>query len=129
MSSSASDFLMASKTLHRSLLAIWTQYQEAGVGSINEQLYERFSSAVDNVQSVLESERSDESSPSRDEFENHLKVATKLTRMCAKTPQGLSFVTGEAGLIPRRDLHDQMQAAVDFFSRFVEDTQSEHLNE
>jgi|GEM_PF-4374362 hypothetical protein len=119
MTSTDSDFQTAVQTLYQSLLDIWTRYLDAGVGSVDEQLYQPFSAAAAEVTLALaSSDEFDDSIVSLAQFQVHFQAAEKLARMCANTPQGLSFVTGEAGLIPRLDLHQQMQAAIDLFSRF-----------
>jgi len=42
----------------------------------------------------------------RDELQTQVEQLTRLARACVSTPQGLSFITGEAGLMPRKDQHE-----------------------
>ena len=47
-----------------------------------------------------------------DELQTQITQLTRLARACASTPQGLNFITGEAGLIPRRDQHEAFESGL-----------------
>ncbi len=43
----------------------------------------------------------------------------ELCRQAAMRPEGLCFVTGEAGLVPRRDLHREFDQLLETISRYA----------
>ena len=49
-----------------------------------------------------------------------LDTVEPLLRRCVERTEGLCFVTGEAGLIPRKDLHEKCETALACFEQFLE---------
>lgn len=78
------------------LRSLWLEYQERGPGNVSGARWDAVQQAkVTLVSTHLPSKLEDVIARSHD-----------LARKCAEDPQGLSFVTGEGGLVPRKDLHD-----------------------
>ncbi len=115
------DFLEFTETL-------WAEYQALGPGNLRQDLFAgieaRSRSIHDSLQSaehrrtvskLLDAIRGDE--VVGDDAAKHLlssiEVARELAYRCACTETGLSFVTGEAGLIPRKDQHAAMDRAIE----------------
>ncbi len=91
---------------------IWDQYALRGPGAVDPSLI----GPVDELGGRLEAlmlQAADglprEVTPSS--LEAAVRQATDLARRCATWPQGLCFVSGEAGLVPRRDQIDAFAAA------------------
>ncbi|MAE63317.1 MAG: hypothetical protein CMJ18_03520 [Phycisphaeraceae bacterium] len=83
---------------------LWSQYDERGPGRMDKVCFERVDSAAAAVR------KSDEAWP--DDVAEAGSKLCDLSEQCVCRPQGLCFVTGEAGLIPRRDQHEAFEAAL-----------------
>jgi len=101
----------ALERLYTSLSAVWQTYQEAGPGNVNAELFEPVAAATP---AALE-----EAGP-HEALTAAINTAVDLTRRCATQSQGLCFVTGEAGLLPRRDQHEALEAALSEISTAID---------
>lgn len=93
---------------------IWQAYQENGPGRVNEELYEGIESSSEQLVERLQNRDVVETLERRTEcsledFRNSLKQLQDLSRRCVLLPQGLCFLSGEAGLIPRKDQVDAFE--------------------
>ncbi len=89
-----------------SVEAVWDAYRDAGAGRVEAALYEPVAAAGEALESTLGA--ATESDP----ILESVRVAKDLARRCACTSLGLSFISGEAGLIPRRDQHEALERAL-----------------
>ena len=121
MTTPKSNLSLAAADLYDALTTLWTQYLDFGPGKVAAESFATFSEAHRSLASLTQSTQQPNSASSNTECALHefLVDAQKLADMCANTPQGLCFVTGEAGLIPRRDLHEKMEAAIEFFGKLA----------
>jgi hypothetical protein len=103
---------------------IWESYQNLGVGRLTAGLFgdptllsQRLLQTLGNLNSLT-----DTCEPLRciaQEVPSLLRSVERcrdLSMRCKESPAGLCFVTGEAGLIPRRDLEDQLQQDLEFLA-------------
>ena len=81
---------------------LWDAYLELGPGRVEPP----YLVAVENA--VQQFESSQDGAEAMDLVEA-VEVLLKLSRQCVNTSHGLSFVTGEAGLVPRKDLHQRFE--------------------
>lgn len=96
---------------------VWQEYQARGPGQVEASTYNPVQSAVADLERAITSNEvvdrlEQHTSPSRDQLARRIKQLDKLARACACEPQGLCFITGEAGLIPRRDQHEAFEACL-----------------
>ena len=84
--------------------AVWHAYREAGPGRVDQALHEPVGAACDALEPALAREPA--------AVREAVAVARDLAERCACTSLGLSFVSGEAGLIPRRDQHEALESAL-----------------
>ncbi len=100
---------------------VYERYQQFGAGNLEPALFDRVDSAGKEVVRVLDDEALVDkicaklnAAPAewRDELASLVETATDLARRCVHFPQGLNFITGEAGMIPRRDQHESFVAAL-----------------
>lgn len=80
--------------------SIWARYQNYGPGGVDAGMYDGIAELAAGVQRQLD----DDSAEIRDAVE----TVRDLSHRCACRSNGLCFITGEAGLIPRKDLHTAM---------------------
>lgn len=73
---------------------LWADYQRRGPGKLSAR-------ELDPVESCFARLDMD----SWPQLASALQQLHALARRCVLPPEGLSFVTGEAGLLPRQDLH------------------------
>jgi hypothetical protein len=88
---------------------VWERYETAGPGKVDSALFEPIEQLASRLNTLL-----DGSLPAdvdRGLLSAAIQQATDLSRRCATLPQGLCFVSGEAGLVPRRDQIDAFAAA------------------
>ena len=102
---------------------LWSRYLDEGPGSLTEQDLAPFQSQLDATRQVIDA--IEEKPKWIDELVLATNDAEELLGRCVRRVEGLSFVTGEAGLIPRRDLHDRCDAALQTMRRLGE---SQDLN-
>ena len=89
------------KRLHETAECLWQCYLSRGPGKTPSSLLDDYLAAqADAVNSLVASRHCDELKEIYSELE-------KLLRRCVERSEGLCFVTGEAGLIPRKDLHER----------------------
>ena len=103
MSSNSSDDLRA---YFEAASSLWQHYLEAGPGNLAPNRHE---SLVDLWNRLPLDMRSG----GQAELAESLQTVHRLAARCVERPEGLCFVTGEAGLIPHRELHLQFAAALD----------------
>ena len=89
--------------------SLWARYQVVGPGKVDAAYFDAVQAAAEQLEAVLI-----ETEPPHGLQDLHDCSARlrDLSRRCACMPQGLSFITGEAGLIPRRDQHEAMEQAL-----------------
>ncbi len=93
----------ALQQLHAVLREIWQSYQDAGPGNLDQNLLAPLEEATPGA---LDAARDNA------ELTAAINTAVDLAERCVKHSQGLCFVTGEAGLLPRKDLHEKMETAL-----------------
>ena len=86
------------------LQGIWETYCQQGPGNVDSSLFD----GIDDLARRFEEEFAQfaKSNPERDFSDDPRQTVHELCRLarrCACTPQGLCFVTGEAGLIRKKD--------------------------
>jgi hypothetical protein len=107
------------KEFHTLASAVWTTYQDVGPGRVDAALFDGGEQLASQIGGLLADEAAATDLPAEVDGEELrtavLKVADLATR-CATRSEGLCFITGEAGLVPRRDWHAEMDeglAAID----------------
>ncbi len=92
-------------SLHKAAQDLWQRYLELGPGRLPDDAMEPYL----NERAALKT----------DVVEVHALLAElePLLRRCVERTEGLCFVTGEAGLIPRRDLHAKCEELLDQLER------------
>ena len=93
--------------------AFWSRYIETGPGSLTREDFAPLENAFAEVHIAHEGAAIDPA------LETATKQLETLLRRCVERPEGLSFVTGEAGLIPRKDLHKQCEDALETIARIA----------
>lgn len=98
---------------HR-VTAVWDRYQDVGPGRVESALYERVESLRDQLIEGLSGCEGLASAAdlNRETLAVAVTTVADLANRCACRSEGLCFITGEAGLIPRRDLHDRYATAL-----------------
>lgn len=89
---------------------LWAAYQKHGAGELPAGLYDDFATASKALGELLEDAES-----SQAEFQSELEILNDLAYRCQHHPQGLNFISGEGGLVPRKDLHQAMERALTRF--------------
>ena len=90
--------------------SLWNKYLELGPGKLPKDGFEPIGSLLGELRRRLSGLDEPRKGWSED-FES-ASNDLHLLRRCVERAEGLSFVTGEAGLIPRRDLHERCEAAI-----------------
>jgi len=102
---------------------IWKQYQQHGPGRVRSDLFDPVDSTANRLKPLLHQLAAVDSLQTGGvdlvEIGATIRLTTELARRCACTPQGLCFISGEAGLIPRKDQHDVIESALQRLSRCV----------
>lgn len=83
---------------------LWHQYLEVGPGVLEPEALKDFSKAKHRY---LADGQADS------QIQNMLAELEELLTRCVERSEGLSFVTGEAGLIPNRQLHDKCERLIE----------------
>lgn len=98
---------------------LWQAYQSLGPGKLERSYFDDVEAAAAEVEHTIKEpniaawlEQVDRGIELRDALQTQTKQLSRLSRACACTPQGLSFITGEAGLIPRRDQHEAFESGL-----------------
>ena len=84
--------------------ALWNGYLEVGPGKLDPASDTRLQALA---RELLESGQLDEPATQA------VHAIVDLSARCARSPQGLSFISGEAGLIPRREQHRAFEQALE----------------
>lgn len=84
--------------------ALWAEYLRTGPGTLKTESLVPFDAALAAIRA--------DTSAVPDKLQAVIAELDDLLHRCVERTEGLSFVTGEAGLIPRRDLHDKCEAAL-----------------
>jgi hypothetical protein len=99
--------------------ALWRSYHDLGPGKLSPADWNAVSSAASAIASDLGDpdvarwfEQAECAIFPADELQTLVRELTRLARACACTPQGLNFITGEAGLIPRKDQHRAFESGL-----------------
>ena len=100
--------------------SLWTLYQVQGPGRVDAACFEPLQKAADQLDAAIEKTTSPawlaqltrEPAAWMRELQDRVSRLCELSRRCACTPQGLSFVTGEAGLLPRKDQHEAFEQSL-----------------
>ena len=92
--------------------AIWSQYNAEGPGSVQESRFFRFSEASCAVAEMLSQDEVLKNIRAgwAEEYHAIITELDELLRRCVFRSEGLNFVTGEAGLVPRQDLIHRCEA-------------------
>ena len=80
---------------------VWEQYLARGPGEVDSALMEPIDQLAPQLTTMLDGPLSTD--VDRVTLAAAIQQATDLARHCATRSQGLCFVSGEAGLVPRRD--------------------------
>lgn len=95
---------------------VWAEYQKVGPSKVGAKLYDAVATAADEIEQ------------SSHQFGNktteNVKQLRDLCYRCACTPMGLCFVTGEAGLIPRKDQHEAFECALKELSDWADESKT-----
>ena len=99
--------------------SLWEQYLELGPGKLSSEDHETVNAHFESCQSLELPEP----------ITKQLCLTHELTRRCAVRPEGLCFITGEAGLIPRKDQHQSLQSAMVAIRDFLQTIQARRASE
>lgn len=80
---------------------LWNEYERQGPGQVDYGLFAPLEPLAERLIAALETRLPVELGNA--EISAAVNQAIDLARRCATLPQGLCFVSGEAGLVPRRD--------------------------
>lgn len=84
---------------------VWRLYQQQGAGNLSAELaapLEEAFAAVEEHRSTIDAA-----------IMHAAETARDISLRCIQRSEGLNFVTGEAGMIPRRDLIEPFTAALE----------------
>ena len=101
--------------------SLWQEYLAKGPGCFDDNRLAPFETALITS---LESLAVCDALPRGDwlvEFDAAVGELQPLLKRCVERSEGLSFVTGEAGLIPRRDLHERCEFSLDALRQLVDE--------
>ncbi len=100
---------------------IWTAYQVSGPGGVERESFDGVDASASELRRLLGNAeligavgQLTGNDPERwlHELADAVGRAHDLSYRCACTSLGLCFITGEAGLLPRRDQHESFQQAL-----------------
>ena len=103
---------------------VWEAYLSCGPGNVESVLFDGVDAMAQRLNALLENDEFLRNAGNLvniepDEWRATIERLRDLSYRCAGTPQGLCFITGEAGLIPRKDQHEAFEQALQFFSDCV----------
>ncbi len=103
---------------------VWNAYQSCGPGSVERTLFDGVDAIAQSLNALLDNDElfrdvSNLVNIDPDEWRANIERLRDLCYRCACTPQGLCFITGEAGLIPRKDQHETFERALHFIAECV----------
>ena len=87
-------------------------YAANGPGRIDARLQEPVVAAESALMQSLADYSGQITGVTVEQVETWVRKSVDLSKRCACQPNGLCFVTGEAGLIPRRDLEEDFETAI-----------------
>lgn len=96
-----SDPLLA---FHQAAARLWENYLAHGPGKLDPQLWLLLTREYERIKEL--------GGPLPTEIDYAVEMLVKLSRRCAERPEGLCFVTGEAGLVTRWDEHQRFDEAL-----------------
>lgn len=91
----------------------WQTYLELGPGNVQPEDLAEFLTLADHAKASFQKacfQTPTTLAPTFPSTHEALLVLEKLFLRCVHNSNGLCFVTGEAGLIPRQDLHAQIES-------------------
>lgn len=91
--------------------AVWASYLRVGPGRVDGRLFEGIEELADSLIGFLGEAGADKADETITVAE-HVQQVRELCKRCVHHAEGLCFITGEAGLIPRRDLHEAMESSL-----------------
>lgn len=92
------------REFYQAALAVQSAYNAAGPGRVEQQLWPPVAAAQQSVSASLSDCDTDSS-----ELLQTVEDVSNLCSRCVLRSEGLCFITGEAGLIPRQDLVDRFE--------------------
>ena len=106
--------------------AVWQAYQAEGPGKVAVELFEPAETAAAALDEfltqgdVIEATAALRSDIAVDpaSLRQAIQTVRDLTGRCALRSEGLCFITGEAGLIPRRDLHAALESSLEMLRSY-----------
>jgi hypothetical protein len=112
-----SELAQSINRLCESAESLWKDYQIQGPGRIDAVSFDHVQAAAEELETALGrttlperlADIVNEPAAWIRELQDCVSLLCELSRRCACTPQGLSFITGEAGLLPRRDQHEAFE--------------------
>jgi hypothetical protein len=99
------------REFHTLATCVWAEYQDVGPGRVDAALFDDGKAAAARVLELLGDDNISATMTAAELRAAVEKVCDLATR-CATRPEGLCFITGEAGLVPRRDWHAAMEESL-----------------
>lgn len=117
MSQSASQLAIELDQFLQEATEFWRHYHAVGPGKVDSRLFDGLDRTAKRLATLLDTGSNEGTGKSLKVGEEDwaadpgeaIETVMRLANLCAFSPQGLSFVTGEAGLIPNRQQHDQFE--------------------
>ena len=105
------QFVTQLKEFTTRVAVVWEAYQSCGPGNVDNELFGGVDEMAQALNSPFENEElirdvSNLVNVDSDEWRIKIERLRDLCYRCVCTPQGLCFITGEAGMIPRKDQHE-----------------------
>jgi hypothetical protein len=97
--------------------SLWQRYLKLGPGCLPADSFKPIESAQVQIRKSLENHTAVSNGAWGTEFRIVSDELELLLRRCVERSEGLCFVTGEAGLIPIRELHDRCEKALATLNR------------
>ena len=101
------------KEFERAARCLWKQYLSGGPGSLDATLWDELKLRHQQLSSISQA------SPT---LTSAIQKVMELARRCAERPEGLSFVTAEAGLIPRHAEHREFEQSLIQIAQTLDDS-------
>ena len=114
MAASTDDLAALLRAFATHVDLVWQQYEAHGPGEVDSALIEPIDQLAPQLAAMLDGPLLDVPLPEevdRVVLAEAIRQATDLARRCVTLSQGLCFVSGEAGLVPRRDQVNAFAAA------------------
>lgn len=107
---------------HKMAIAVWTTYQDVGPGRVEAALFDGGELLASQIATLLADEATATDLPAEidgDALQAAVLKIADLANRCATRSEGLCFITGEAGLVPRRDWHIAMEEGLAVIAKAV----------